>query len=765
MSQITNYTEYFDSNSRKAPSSGDNSTNDIVLEMTQPVRGKINEIRFSSLEIPLAQYTIEKDWSRFYFDEGIEFINSDPFEPRGMDMMFMVTLTIQHQGQDYELELPWKNNFVWRIVAQGDNYTTDPNLVPTYKKFVFTTAYRHHLYMRYIFDYQYPQLISTPLNDTDYGEVTRLSPDNPNLTIIDDYNLMLDFSDRVDLLALHIPQAVHMDGGGIHGWVLHPVFAGPQTLAAYLHDSLNLLLPNTLDITYHHETGKFVIRYLKYRLEPTATTTIRVPQLQCLAGLLGLGNNDRVIQWHMESTHSWSFPENFQCSLYVEIPTGNYTALQLSQELAWQFNRFYFDCGECQCSLPGTHDRDIIFFYFTDQCGDLREFMLSYGQWSPYDLAFILSYNMSFWQPIECRFDPEKGIFVFTSAQSFGIEWNLMPLMAKRMGFSVMSTRNQNTYQSDQPFHYPFKTCCLWPNYNRNGNIVNMNGYADWEPSPRVISYIYSPHIIPEQNRFTMQINKTRSFRTRIFPGYSYEPFYRLDSMHFPQNSLNGFLWGNGFQNGDVLRVQSPKDGKWHTFVMARRLVGYALWIWAGSVSRAQFFRYLNELPPNVDDQMVCVGAHDVICSNLYWVRSDPLSNQASRKLARILGFDFRHHSYARGDIHWLATGPFTLDWPAYLLVELHAEPFISRQLHQDAESKDPSVLRAIITKCILYPQYRDQIFIPNFIQPWFVSRLSKIRIRLLNPDHTLYHLHQREWSFSLTFVIQQDQIHIPVTE
>ena len=92
----------------------DDSTMTFKLKIDDP-RTKAIKIALSSLEFPMTQYTIEEDWNRIYFSEGISF-DEESFSTS-------IKLKLEDEGtlSDHYIDMPIRLNQIESWAVLGNN--------------------------------------------------------------------------------------------------------------------------------------------------------------------------------------------------------------------------------------------------------------------------------------------------------------------------------------------------------------------------------------------------------------------------------------------------------------------------------------------------------------------------------------------------------------------------------------------------------------------------------------------------------------------
>lgn len=712
------YVAYLDSHNadpKAIPS--DNSTNDVIIPCRFPNRINVAQISLGSLELPLTQYNIESDWNELYFDEGIDLYIIEPQDES------IVQLVISENGTEYVAQLPPRLNPVISI---------DPTAVGTTSA-IFTTQYPHCLHLRGLFNWGEPmKLIDTPI----VGDPMLLTAGNTSLTILSDTTFQLDWGS---------PSYTFTDNGsGFFGYVTTPSIPSPVYLAQIVTAALQEAIPNHWRVTYDSCTGKFKLCWIGSGCDArTSAPAILVTSgNNSLAHILGFGCASVVIP--LPDFNPPADPYNLSrqgeqpptsycvesvicspCRSKIEIDPGNYSPDGLMVNISRQLNRFYFDPG---CSFDST---EASFFYST-QCGECKSFTIPNGMYSPDQFAAYLQSQISAEIPsMTVTWNIDSGQFIFSADTDFGLEFNANTSngstieLAFRLGFYPISYRNNNTYSSVIPFYHPTKGCC-------GTSIPTRN-----------LSYVYNPllqAVLNNQKRFVVEISKTRAMLivTAVL--------VNLNGTVTITTTVDGNEIAHGFQVLDVVEVTvNYSDNTSATYELTVTEVNDYNQFTAelGSIDGAAVFT-----PADPTVTSICVRLSGAITTNLYF------SCLNSDILAMTLGFN--KCDFLWDPVYpttWIAPAMYSLDFPTYVLVELTQPTGSTHNMHawnKDAEHTD--TLTNVLAKVILYPQFRMERSFPFHMAIPDLRIINRVQIRILNPDHSLYKLHNRNFSFTLTF-------------
>lgn len=711
------YVSYLDTHNAEQkliPPGGDNNpTNDIIIPTNFTSRLNMAQLSLGSLEIPLTQYNIEPDWKTLYFDEGIDLYVMN------YQQESLVQFTIDENGTSYTAQLPPRLNPIIQI----------SNVGPT-NSATFTTQFPHVLNLSNFFNWGEPmKLISTPLSDPVYNSTTNLNLNNPNLNIISPTEFSLSWSGP--------PVTFNINPSGIFGYVSTPSIPSPVYLAELVTMALNDAIPNHWEISYNPRTGKYTICYVgdTCNIQDISPSILINPGSNSLPQIMGFGNvnvklslpipneSKTLINTFIPRSVPSLIPPNCvqsidcsPCRSQIQIDEGNYNAESLMGNLARQLNRFYFDPG---CNLSGsggpvTTSNPVNFVYSTS-CGLCYTIAIPFGLYNPDLLATYLQTQMAIHIPgISVTWNTDSGQFQFSSESSdFGLEFEMGNTeLAFKLGFYPISYRNNNVYKSTISIYYPTKGCC--------GTTIPT----------RHLSYVYSPLVNTNQRKFIIEISKTRCI-SNIGAIVS-----NGDGTITITTQLNGGVnIAHGYQVLDVIEIAVGSSTYELTVVNVP--------------SYNQFTVELGSIPSSVFvGQNTCLCLSNSIVSNLYFSCID------NDVLCRTLGYtecdDLWNPNFPTT---WIPPACFMLDWPQYVLVELGEPDGATHNNHAwQIDTNHTDNHTRVLAKVILYPQFRMERSFPFHMIIPDLRIVNRIKIRILNPDHSLYQFHGRNWSLTLTF-------------
>lgn len=731
---IQEYTIYIDSHNREYKSgvltgsdSVQNPTNDVTIPIPLP-SGRLPavEFRLGSLELPLSQYTIEPLWQNLYFDEGLDLIvNTQDSQPL---LQFGIR---EATGEIIEANLPPSTN---PIVSVSNNGTTTP---------IFTTFFPHGLELRSAYNWgEDMKIISTPLTNSQFYI---LSASNPYLTVLSPTTFQLNLTAPVTFTSF----------GAIFGYVRAPTIPNPFVLAQLI----NAGLQNRWKLTYDPTTSKFRLCWngTGCAARDAAPAYLVIPGPNSLPSLMGFGAVNVNIPVPAAEIRSQPITELeiirrkdygpslqetcltaqncYQCASFIRVDAGNYDANTLGGNMGLQWNRFFFDQT---CANDPFFSESLV---VSDSCGTCYTIPIATGRYCPETMASYLQTQLNAIVPgspnFQVQWDDARGKFTFSADVDFGLEFDGSNMdLAQRLGFLAICYRNQNRYESTQPIHVPRKGCCQ----------TNLPA--------RCASYIYTPILLGTERKYRIERCKPRGLRAGGGAANPYAPPFSPATTGFNDNG-NGtgtivFANAHGFNVNDVVCVTfpgapSPPGEGPHYFQVVQVVNFQTVVVDTGSLDTSG-------LPA---DAAVCAVLEGKIVGNLYFGVSC-FNARYQSILPRILGYMEEDVILdpSTPETVWNSPSCFSLDWPGYLLMVV-TDPIGSTK-NEHLWERDSKA--HVFGKIILYPQYRLERIFPIRMQLHDMKTINRMHIQILNPDHTLYQLHGKDWSATIVFNILEEQ-------
>lgn len=696
MSRLPEYTWCVDSNNREKNSEDPaNPTNNITIDTMMPrARLPATFMSLGSAELPMSQYLIESLWNKLYFTEGLSLIGNT------LSSENIRTFSVEVNGVTTTAVLPLYLN---AIVAVD---LTDPTAP------IFTTEFDHALEMRGQWNWGAPlELISTPLS----GALVQFTTDNAHLTILDEQRFQLSGA----------PAVAYPNPGGIYGYLYAPPIPSPDYLAHIVQAALNYVLPGQFKITYNIETGCFCFQSLATVTDTCvsnpgfASPIVNIRAIpNTLPSLMGFGCA-AVIPVPVPPTGDCKKATDCapyvlcgqsgqQCFGYVSISEGNYTPDGLASQLNLQWSRFYFDPAS---GVP-------VVFVYSDPTGVAHSIAVPYGLYTPETLSETLTNGMNAIDPAfvyEVLWDSAHAQFKIYSLSNltFGLEFNNVlntfnPLI---LGFDAVAYRGATTYTSTFEVQVPLTSCCV------SSSIP-----------PRYPSFVYQVRCNLNQRKFIINVNKpvcVSSAQATTVGGVL---------------SIVSATIAHGYQCEDVITLRVTATQETYLLRVVAVTDAFTFDVDVGSVGA--LVGLVNE------PVSTCLAG--LIVSNLLW--SD--GKRAQSLPPRVMGFP-------AADVLFQAQIPqppfisqfcFDLNPPGYVLLVIRTPYGATNVSHAWRQSNIPNVF----AKIVLYPEYTLQRIYPMSMNLPQVDQITKVKFEFLNPDHTPYQFHGKEWSATLVFLVPE---------
>lgn len=690
-----------------------NPTNDITIPLRNPrPRLPVTHFTLSTLELPVSQYLVESLWNKLYFSEGLRLQANSLIDSSVRE--FVVTL----DGTQYVAELPlWLNAIV-------DVDTTDP-LHP-----VLTTEFSHGLDMYRFWTWDPIQLIGTDLTESD-PDVVRFTADNTSFTILNARQFRLDLTGVAVL-------PTWTNTSGAFAYLHAPAIPNPVILAQLVTEALNLMLPGSFSVTYNKQTGLFTFKSLrpvidvcttKFSPNVSESIYITIPSANALPALMGFGfcaggGNVPVLpvqasaNTFLDPDRSRCLPDEtciavqttgqfkYQCKSVLTVPPGDYTADTIRSQLMLQWNRFWFSPGE------SGDPADRPFFVWSDASGTVILTQVEFGLYTPQQFATQLEALMNNTDTqgntysVNFVTGSSGSVFVFSSngGTPFGLEFGTgTDTVHSRIGFQGATYRGLTSYTSTDPFSVPLRQCC-----NVGDTAYLSNVYAVSLNSANGIFCFHASSLPCWQVAGTRQADGTISLTSS------------------PARAL-------GFQVDDVVEFTESTSGD--TFKTRVLQVPSAFTIVVDGASMGL---------PDTFDASVCPSGIPFL--NIFWNTSN-----TTQLPPGLLGFRNTDALWTSGTV-LCAPFPYNLRPPDYVLVWVQDPAGTTHNTH----TANGQTIPELLAKVVLYPNFRLERLYPLVMYLPQVKTITQMSFILLNPDHTPYQLHGKEWSGTICFATNQ---------
>lgn len=767
--------------------------NDFVIPINTPQKSMpVTRMYLGSIELPVSQQTIENEWSRLYFDEGLSFradlssMSLDtmwtvPFPALTDDVAAKVSLTVQDAlGVDYKVYItPWLNPITMTAYDVGPPGSA-----------TFETYLPHRLDLVSFWSYGSPvQIISSSgVPNVPLDGVT-----GPVVTIIDDYHFSISPAPPFTSAPLVTPV--------FYGYIHAPALANPVVAAQMITRAVNNVLQDALSPTriyfdFSIDTSLFTVRAAKATQFSTETTTpllysvtnnayglipillgfpcatLPLPTTAPVASAYDIGSSiapsSGCISGSLSNVLTAQSP--YLCISSIRFEPGFYLQSNVGaflSEAQIELNRFYFEdvCSGSSTTLsPPT-------LVTADACGLCYAISIPFGRYTPFTLAQAVQNQMNIDMPLygggpdptytvtfEVDADatsPTLGLlagrFVFTSLYAdshwFTLEFddsrnNLLP---GRMGFNPLPYRRSSAvYTSDSLLYVPMKGCnnCA----GGSSGIGNSTLAAD----PVFLSNVYGPYISQTTRTIGMQVLNQRAIPDATVVA--------ITSVGSATTITLDTSVAHGYQVDDVVTVTFPTLASDPRTRRVRVVEVTNAFEFVIDVT-GDLATELAAVPINLDDN-VCVSLYNEPIMNLYFTDRDSpkVANVVSMQFYQnpiypeMLGFPPKAVMWINSETSLPITAPnhVSLETPDYVLLEFvkpNESTYIQHQWKNDNKTR-------LFGKVVMYPGLRFERNYP--IEAIFQGNrtINQLHVRIYNPNHTLYNFHGKDWSMTLVLVI-----------
>ncbi len=771
-----------------------NSTNNVAIPTTAPQK-QIVELTMSSINITKTQSTIESLWNRVFISEQIEFLVSD--ESKLARTQFSLELS---DGGSVTAQLPAYLNPITSVTATPNAGLTD---------LLITTQFPHALNLADLWNWGDPiRLVSIGV----VGAAAILNSSNAHLSIVSSNQFQLSGLGPADIVG-----TFPVDGSGFFGYVLAPGIPGPVYLAQIVSTALNLeldeyasangVLVSHVRIYYDLQQGQFVFVVEALKISPTQDIVDPVAigegfqSNPTLAFIMGFGNcciaNTRQLQNQILIANDRGHPSLIQKELprsgalratfgplfrtFLDLDIGDYdspNSLGFDVEMNW--NRFWFD-PSCTVQTQTTYR-----FVFTDACGVCYVFLVPFGLYTPEQFAQFLQTQMNLatgtniyqvsYNTQTCRFT-----FSTTNGAVFGVKFGDTPFIvfnpqndlkesipvqiyqvppqfttvAVRMGFDNVDYRGLASYTSIRPVCVPkkqlvcsetttpvrrFQFVAQWRVDGSSIRLVQRRRFAVYAFTPTLngatLSLSGGQLLITTPLANGFQVNDV--VKVTIASGVSF--YLRIISLVDPFNAIADV-------NADILAALGVTPGPVTACVENAALPIINLYL------------SQNLYNSNLKSETPAMAA----CTSGVPCNSNPNNFSGNGLIApRILGFGAE-------DVLWEAAIGFpfvgladvVLNYPDSILILIGFDNGDVCYTHTShlwkfaPQGQDVKTVLAIVQNHSHHTLTWER-FVPNTIHLASPTKVGAFKFVILNPDHTLYQLHNQDWSGSLNLQVVQ---------
>jgi len=781
-----------------------NSTNNVAIPNSLPIGTQMVDVTLSSLNIPKTQYTVESLWNRLFVSEQIELIVP------GFDPTLLARTQFSLELSDGAIVTAQLPPYINPITSVQE--TTSGGLT----NLLFTTLLPHGLQLADFWNWGDPiRLTSIGITDP---LASTLNSKNPYLAIVSDTSFQLSglsSSQFVGAFPMNVSGYFgYVWAPGIPGpVVLAQIVTAALNMAIDEYAASIHVSASHVRIYYDLQTGIFVLVVESFRISPTLIvldpvaivngTTSNPP----LSFIMGFGNccipNTRAIQNQIAVTIDPGHPSLIKHDLprsgslngsfgplfrtFIDLDIGNYdsaTALAFDVELNW--NRFYFD-PSCTVQTQTSYR-----FVFIDACGNCFAFMIPFGLYTPESFAQFLQTQMntatgtSIYQ-VQYNEQTARFNFATTNSAVFGLKFGDTPFVvfnpqnglgqsipvninqvspqfatvAVRLGFDNVDYRGQASYTSVRPVFVPRKqlVCNEAVSGSALQNTRRFQFISEWRADGSSIR-------LEERKRFSV---------------YAFTPMLNAGTLTFSNGDLLVTTpMAAGFQVNDMVKVTLASGTTFTLRVVqllsptqflldANPAILSALGVTSGGPAVAACVEnptlpiinlYLSQ---NLYNTNISSPFSMATCTTGVTCNSNPNNGQTRAIAPRLLGMGTE-------DVLWDPTIGFpfvgvadvVLHFPESLLVVISLDNGKPCHTHTSHLWKyTPKGLDDMSCILAIVPQHHHQCLtwdrhVPSLVQFASPTKAGVFKFVILNPDHTLYQLHNVDWSGTLNITVVQ---------
>ncbi len=694
------------------------------LKIDDP-RAKAVKIALSSLEFPMTQYTIEEDWNRFYFSEGISF-NENTFSTK-------IKVKLGEEGllSDHFFDMPIRLNPIKSWAILGDTA-------------VITCKFPHGLHLLKNIEWGDVEILCSPFGRTSIHNELK----DGNLELISPTKFKISIkSNNLEIgTVLDEPNA---------GYLFIPPIPSPYHFCNIMNAASSIIgMPVVLTFSYNKTENRISVNVFCGKED--ATIFIEESFLSKYIGIF-------VTEKKLDYRKTTSIPTDvFSGWDYVELEPGWYSPshrsyctgqpLRLSQEVESAFNRLYFPLPE---RIPSGHITSH-FLVFTDPCGHSHTCPVPCGRYTPELLCEYLETEMTklalkTTEGVEFNVEHVDDRFKISceikedgkmSPAPFSLMFNHnMQFDPSKLGFSPQPLIGLDSYTADMRTHFPNTR----PDRQRKASL-NIYRISEISHQKKMRIHASTPPVLTGLIMGYNNKNCTLSLRTY----------------------LGQLPYSHGYTKDDVVKLASSKEVEIYDYDSEENT-------WKEAKAEPC------SLAPKFGRTAVVVGIQKDqkldMCTIVLKLRKTPQLSSCIGKVLQIHSFIQPFNmcftlpksikpdilGFKRGCLLWGIDGsiqsgdmmipPYqgphchNLDHTDYVIMMMDQAKSTNLQ-HTSGE-----INKNIFAKIVLYPLAREVGMMPKDASLVGSSNLTNFTIRFLNPDFTPYHFHGAEFSFSLTLI------------
>ena len=711
------------------------------------------KVMLGSLEFPMVQWTIEKDWNRLYFSEGYKLTNDNSF--LSIDEK---TTTVNNT---INIRLPMYLNPIEEIVRQG-------NFI------IIKTEYPHGLWL---------EAKRSTIHGIKWGSVDIICSPMGRVSLTQlIWNKQMEYLSEYEFI---IPCPLDVNTSLFCGYVYTPTIPSPHHLCELL--TYCLLYAQTLSsysVEYCSAENKAVLQANIYP-EDTDSLIITLHGSK-LAKILGYGsslhtkrfqrkliqdNHIEVVQ-RFDNVETHDTPlilpsEQFSGWMCTTIEPGWYipsnrpmcngNPLRMPQELEGSLNRFYFPIPErIPHGLSTSH-----FLVFADPSGKTQMCPVYVGKYNIETLCMYLENEMT---RISSR-NLTGTVF------SVSYDTNIQRII---ISCEVRSNSMVTPAPFSLLFNHPaqFDPCKLGfgPYPLHGSDTYTSNELVLPKFDGKMHSNIYRISEISHQKKFRFQGSPVPHI-TAIITEYNNQTSELILKTYVGQ-----LPYAHGFIENDVVSIGPASDSELFEYSIEQGqwvLSEYspcplaANWGRSGVVLKNDVADTHNNNTPYTDHIFMRLKVKNTPSLSGYYgtvvtIQSDPEPFNLCFNLPKSISNTSLGFNY--GACQWGIDGSVNngianlppidapnvhnLDHPDYILMYItEGKKNLGLQHSFKSDNRSP------FAKLVLYPMFREERMLPRDTTLLGSESLSTFTIKFTNPDGSPYHFHGANFSFSLNFV------------
>ena len=709
------------------------------------------KLSLGSLEFPMVQWTIEKEWNRIYYSEGYEIKPDDSF-------LRIEEITPSTQNE-INCTIPLHLNSIEHWLRRDDWMQV-------------TTKYPHGLWINgrksvlHTIGWGEVEIICSP-----FGRISLTGLQAANKLIYkSNTEFLIPSTYGNDVIEgfygyLHVPKypsPFHLCNVINHILLYSVTLTNPhleydaRTNVASLQSSMYSPDEATLSLRLH---GSKLAALLGYRSPLHERRFVRPPQATLLTprNVNGFGvenaqgGDQPPLVLRSEAFGGWSFVEiepGWYSPSHRPMCTG--TPLRLAQEMEYSLNRLYFPLTE---RVPqGTCTSH--FLMFTDPLGGLHNCPVYVGRYSPKSLSAVL----------------ERSMTMMASSNFPGTVFTVDYDTETSRFTCTCEVRKNNRVESapfSLVFHHPLQFDPMRIGFaavQHSGSDHYTSAYPVYLAPTGTPSNIYKVAEIGHQKRVRIQ-SAPVSQMTGVITAYNANVSEIIVRTHVGQ-----LPFAHGFRPGDIVRISPSDPTELYTadrdnpdFWEPQKYNSCPVepsWVKSGVVIQSD------------DSLQLCIKVRSAAqlgesLNTLIAIQCEVQPFNLCFSLANSI--DPSQLGFKPGVVQWGIDGsipayqnklpPFdapnvhSLDHPDYVLMYIDEGKKSTTLQHTYGQNNS-----VCFAKLVLYPMFREERMLPRDTSIMGGESLSRFTVRFTNPNGTPYHFHGVNFSFSLNLIQSQGQ-------